>query len=62
VGSALGTSSRSFNAIFSLAQQKLQDIFGMELVELPTRAALETTGDQGGAGETATGMKKKGSE
>ncbi|KAF9552820.1 MAGE-domain-containing protein [Agrocybe pediades] len=58
---ALGTSSRAFNHILELAQQKLRNTFGMELVELPSRAALENGADEEGSKETATGMKKKAS-
>jgi hypothetical protein len=58
---ALGANSRAFNAIFDLAQNKLRNTFGLELVELPSRATL----GQGDANEdnearAATGMKKKG--
>jgi hypothetical protein len=37
----LGQRTRAFNMIFSMAQQKLRNAFGMELVELPSRAGME---------------------
>lgn len=61
MSTVLGQNSRAFNRIFALAQQKLQDAFGMELVELPSRAGLDDSGFDG-TQETqpTTGLKKKG--
>ncbi|CAA7264566.1 unnamed protein product [Cyclocybe aegerita] len=57
----LGPNARSFNRVFELAQKKLREVFGMELVELPTRAGLEKDGNEEGADEPRleTGLKKK---
>ena len=57
-----GGNTRMFKNIFSLAQKRLQSVFGMELVELMTRAErdrdLDTVDD--GDNSTAVGLKKKG--
>jgi len=59
----LGTNSRSFNVVFALAQQKLRDAFGMEMVELPSRAGLEQDAaleDGSQENRPTTGIKKRG--
>ncbi|KDR73080.1 hypothetical protein GALMADRAFT_158688 [Galerina marginata CBS 339.88] len=58
---ALGSSARAFNQIFELAQNKLRGTFGMQLVELPSRAGLDQDGNEDGPSEAqiATGIKKK---
>jgi len=59
----LGPHTRAFNVVFEGAQQKLRKTFGMELVEVPTRAALD---EENAADEElddirqATGVRKKG--
>ncbi|TDL23424.1 MAGE-domain-containing protein [Rickenella mellea] len=58
----MGDQTRSFNAVFQAAQHILQKTFGMELVELMSRAEREReqNGNDGTeAGENATGLKKK---
>lgn len=61
----MGSSSRAFNAVMEKAQHKLRHIFGMELVELRSRAEREKEAnarDAGPADENrkSTGVKKKG--
>ncbi|TFK38514.1 MAGE family-domain-containing protein [Crucibulum laeve] len=61
----LAGNSRAFNHVFTLAQEKLRSTFGIEFVELPSRAGLdqELNGDAGedelNDARKATGMKKK---
>ncbi|ETW76530.1 hypothetical protein HETIRDRAFT_455067 [Heterobasidion irregulare TC 32-1] len=70
----LGSKRGSFKVVFEAAQNILRDTFGMELVELPTRAAAQeserdkkfekdkTENEQNGGDEnrqTLTGLKKK---
>jgi melanoma-associated antigen len=64
----------AFKAVFEEAQSILRRTFGMELVELPTRAATQQekdhqerravgatqNGDDGGDRQAVTGLKKKG--
>lgn len=54
--------ARDFKAVFAAAQATLQSVFGMELVEMMSRAEMEkeqiTDLPQA---ENATGLKKKGS-
>lgn len=63
--SVLGPNTRLFNRVFARANQSLNKTFGMQLVELPTRANISQ--DQNGAdddleeGRQATGIRKKGS-
>ncbi|KAL1744729.1 MAGE family-domain-containing protein [Schizophyllum fasciatum] len=60
----LGGSARQFGAVLAIAQRILRDTFGMELVELPSKAALEK---EAGAdkdadleeAQKATGVKKR---
>ncbi|TEB26424.1 hypothetical protein FA13DRAFT_1737355, partial [Coprinellus micaceus] len=57
VKKVLSPHNRLFKRVFDLAQSKLRDTLGMELVELPTRAGLDqesATGSQGGAGPSGT--------
>ncbi|EIN04201.1 MAGE-domain-containing protein [Punctularia strigosozonata HHB-11173 SS5] len=57
----LGSRSRTFNAVFHLAQSKLQNIFGMEMVELRSRAAANADGEEGEGNDVqATGVRKRG--
>ncbi len=61
----LGSQTRSFNLVLDHAQEILHKTFGMELVELRSRADLENVGNVNGNEEldearNATGMKKKG--
>ena len=61
----LGGSTRQFGAVLAIAQKILRDTFGMELVELPSRAALEkeANGDKDAEledAQKATGVKKRG--
>lgn len=57
--------SRAFNSVFLAAQEKLRKVFGMELVEIPSRAGLDqdnnTNGNEEDLAEArrATGVKKK---
>ncbi|KAF9969765.1 hypothetical protein BGZ73_007706 [Actinomortierella ambigua] len=56
----LGDHSRMFDTIFGLAQQRLRDIFGMEMVELSVRSKASAvpgglSGASGTANNTATG-------
>ncbi|KAF9158755.1 hypothetical protein DFQ27_002204 [Actinomortierella ambigua] len=54
----LGDHSRLFDTIFGLAQQRLRDIFGMEMVELTVRSKASTVPggpSSGGAATTAAG-------
>ncbi|KAI5891750.1 MAGE-domain-containing protein [Schizophyllum commune H4-8] len=60
----LGGSARQFGAVLAIAQKTLRDTFGMELVELPSRAALdkEANGDKDAEledAQKATGVKKR---
>ncbi|KAL1662948.1 MAGE family-domain-containing protein [Schizophyllum commune] len=60
----LGGSARQFGAVLAIAQKILRDTFGMELVELPSRAALEkeANGDKDAEledAQRATGVKKR---
>ncbi|KAG6812817.1 hypothetical protein H0H92_000275 [Tricholoma furcatifolium] len=55
----LGQNTRAFNIVFSLAQEILKKAFGMELVELQTRAGLEADGATQEEDRNATGVKKK---
>lgn len=57
-----GGNSRAFKLVFSEAQKKLITVFGMEMVELMTRAERDreinmVDGDDDG--NTALGLKKK---
>lgn len=60
----LGPNGRLFNRVFDLANRSLKKTFGMELVELSTRANIIQ--DQGNADDEldearkATGIRKKG--
>ncbi|KAI0295323.1 MAGE family-domain-containing protein, partial [Multifurca ochricompacta] len=55
-----GSQRGAFKAIFEEAQKILRNTFGMELVELPTRAAThDTANGEGGDRQTVTGLKKK---
>lgn len=58
----LSQGTRAFNAVFETAQNKLRSAFGMELVELPSRAGIEhdAAGDDANENRPNTGMKKKG--
>ncbi|KAF8183694.1 MAGE family-domain-containing protein [Pholiota molesta] len=52
--------TRAFNTVFEMAQAKLRDTFGMELVELPSRAGLDKDGDdEPNETQIATTIKKK---
>ncbi|KIJ90175.1 hypothetical protein K443DRAFT_686926 [Laccaria amethystina LaAM-08-1] len=57
--------SRAFNSVFLAAQEKLRKVFGMELVEIPSRAGLDQENNTNGNEEElaearrATGVKKK---
>ncbi|THH12950.1 hypothetical protein EW146_g7217 [Bondarzewia mesenterica] len=68
----LGSKRGAFKAVFDAAQNVLRDTFGMELIELPTRATAQETEkerDRGKSGsqqngaddhrQTITGLKKK---
>ncbi|KAG5650330.1 hypothetical protein H0H81_012602 [Sphagnurus paluster] len=59
----LGPNTRAFNHVFDRAQTILQQTFGMELIELQTRAGLEADAanveDQPSQARNATGVKKK---
>jgi hypothetical protein len=62
----LGPNTRAFNHVYEAAQEILRNTFGMELVELQTRAGLEqdaslnATQDDLNEARKATGIKKKG--
>jgi hypothetical protein len=72
----MGSQRGAFKSVFEEAQKVLRGTFGMELIELPTRAASgtgrgktqEKAGTQNGAGEdeaaggrqAVTGLRKKG--
>lgn len=62
----LGSNTRAFNHVFEIAQELLRNTFGMELVELQSRAGLEqdtnlnATQDDLNEARKATGIKKKG--
>ncbi|KIJ99264.1 hypothetical protein K443DRAFT_680105 [Laccaria amethystina LaAM-08-1] len=57
--------SRVLNSVFLAAQEKLRKVFGMELVEIPSRGGLDQENDINGNEEElaearrATGVKKK---
>lgn len=61
----MGSSSRSFGTVFEMAQKTLRKTFGMELVELRSRAEIHAEGNATAANEEldearkATGVKKK---
>lgn len=61
----LGSNTRAFNHVFEIAQELLRNTFGMELVELQSRAGLEqdtnlnATQDDLNEARKATGIKKK---
>ncbi|KAJ6472320.1 MAGE family-domain-containing protein [Mycena vitilis] len=61
----LGSSTRAFPRVLEMAQERLRNVFGMELVELRSRAELDKDKDTGAAGDDleearkATGVKKK---
>lgn len=61
----LGPNTRAFNHVYDLAQDILQKTFGMELVELQSRAGLDKDANNANEDELnearkATGVKKKG--
>ena len=72
----MGSQRGAFKAVFFEAQSILRNTFGMELVELPTRAAAHDAtagqdkksqdkagtqnGEHAGERQTVTGLKKKG--
>ena len=58
----MGPHARAFNHVFQVAQQKLRNTFGMELVELPSRAGLdqENNNEEDNEARKATGTRKKG--
>jgi hypothetical protein len=63
----LGSSARSFNTVLEHAQKILRKTFGMELVELRSRAEIQVDGNANGnkdddleEARNATGVKKKG--
>ncbi len=60
----LGSNTRAFNQVLQLAQTTLQKTFGMELVELRSRAELGKDGVGGDEdleeARKAVGVKKKG--
>jgi len=63
----LGTNTRSFNLIFDMAQKVLRKTFGMELIELRSRAEIHAEGNANGnkdddleEARKAAGVKKKG--
>ena len=57
--------SRAFNSVFLAAQEKLRKVFGMELIEIPSRAGMDQENNTNGNEEElaearrATGVKKK---
>lgn len=59
----VGSNGRAFARIFDRAQDILQKIFGMELVELRSRAGIEAEAnnaeDELNEARKATGVKKK---
>ncbi|TFK51291.1 MAGE-domain-containing protein [Heliocybe sulcata] len=55
----LGSNTRSFTAVLEQAQMILRKTFGMELVELRSRAGLEQEDNANADGEERTGLKKK---
>ncbi|EJD00539.1 MAGE-domain-containing protein [Fomitiporia mediterranea MF3/22] len=58
----LGENTRAFNIVFAMAQETLQSTFGMELVELMSRAERDreqNENDEVQDGANATGLKKK---
>ncbi|EPQ53113.1 MAGE-domain-containing protein [Gloeophyllum trabeum ATCC 11539] len=56
----LGSNTRSFNVVMEQAQKILRKTFGMELVELRSRAGLDQEENAEADGEERTGLKKKG--
>jgi hypothetical protein len=48
----MGSQRGTFKAVFEAAQNILRGTFGMELVELPTRAAAQDPGGGTGRGKT----------
>ena len=70
----MGSQRGTFKTVFEEAQSILRSTFGMELVELPTRAAAHDAaggptgkekagtqnGEEGGDRQAVTGLKKKG--
>lgn len=63
----MGSNTRAFNQVFERAQETLRSKFGMELVELPSRAGLDRDSNTANGNEDelnearqATGVKKKG--
>lgn len=60
----LGNTPRAFKDVLERAQRILRTTFGMELVELQSRAELDkddpSKGNADGDGRKATGVKKKG--
>lgn len=57
----MGSNSRAFSRVFDAAQEKLRKVFGMELVELRSRAeiAKDAIGaDDENEQRAATGKKK----
>jgi hypothetical protein len=61
----LGSNGRSFNIVFNEAQQILRKTFGMEMVELKSRAELEiaingNAGDETEEARNPAGVKRRG--
>ncbi|KAF8151613.1 MAGE family-domain-containing protein [Crassisporium funariophilum] len=59
---AMGSNARAFNRVFEMAQEKLRNTFGMEMVELPSRAGLDQdheNEEDNNEARKATGIKKK---
>ena len=59
----MGTKTRAFNRVFELARKKLRNTFGMELVELPSRAGLdqENNNEEENEARMAIGARRRGS-
>ncbi|KDQ58128.1 hypothetical protein JAAARDRAFT_257770 [Jaapia argillacea MUCL 33604] len=55
----LGSNTRQFNVVLAEAQKILKKTFGMDLVELRSRAGLDGEATAGAAAESGTGLKKK---
>ncbi|KZT30154.1 hypothetical protein NEOLEDRAFT_1127013, partial [Neolentinus lepideus HHB14362 ss-1] len=55
----MGSNTRSFNSVMEQAQMILRKTFGMELVELRSRAGLGQEENDDADGEERTGLKKK---
>jgi len=55
----MGSNTRSFNSVMEQAQMILRKTFGMELVELRSRAGLGQEENADADGEERTGLKKK---